>query len=43
MSQVVQHKQKISEMRLSAKQIASAKHCKYLHPFLNAVLYAAAT
>ena len=42
MSHVVQHKQKISEMRLFAKLIASVKHCKFLHPFQNAVLYAAA-
>ena len=42
MSHVVQQKQKISEMLLSAKLIASV-NCKYPHPFLNAVLYAAAT
>ena len=34
---------KIFKMRLSAKLIAPIKHCKYLNPFLNAVLYAAVT
>ena len=43
MSHVVQHKQKISKMRLSAKLIASVKHSRYLHPFPKAVLFAAAT